>query len=77
MAVRAQVDAHQPFGSGVVARWLRQVAQALAHLHSLRVLHRDLSTKNIFLSAPGCDGDVRAAQPHSGGPPPAQRSPLP
>ena len=48
-------------------------------VHSLRVLHRDLSTKNIFLSAPGCDGDVRAAKPHSGGPlaPAAQRSPLP
>lgn len=42
-------------------------------------VHRDLSTKNISLSAPGCDGDVRAAKPHSGAPlpPAAQRSPLP
>ena len=29
------------------------------HLHGLRVLHRDLSTKNILLSAPPCEGDIR------------------
>ena len=49
-AIRARRTLATPFASTVVARWMRQLATAMAHLHELRVLHRDLSTKNIFLS---------------------------
>jgi len=58
-AIRARRTLATPFASTVVARWMRQLATAMAHLHELRVLHRDLSTKNILLSAPPCEGDIR------------------
>ena len=58
-AIRARRTLATPFTSTVVARWMRQLATAMAHLHELRVLHRDLSTKNILLSAPPCEGDIR------------------
>ena len=31
--------------------WLTQICSALAHLHRQRVLHRDVKTANIFVSA--------------------------
>lgn len=58
-AIRRQRTLATPFASTVVARWTRQLATAMVHLHGLRVLHRDLSTKNILLSAPPCEGDIR------------------
>jgi NIMA (never in mitosis gene a)-related kinase len=58
-AIRARRTLATPFASTVVARWMRQLATAMVHLHGLRVLHRDLSTKNILLSAPPCEGDIR------------------
>ena len=58
-AIHARRRLGKPFESALVARWLRQLALALSHLHGLRVLHRDLSTKNILLSAAPCGGDVR------------------
>ena len=33
--------------------WLVQICSALAHLHRQRVLHRDVKTANIFVSADG------------------------
>ena len=38
------------FGPSEVRKWVAQVACALQYMHGLHVLHRDLSTKNIFLS---------------------------
>ena len=34
-------------------RWMAQLASALAHLHALRVVHRDVKTSNLMLSE--CD----------------------
>ncbi|CEM27630.1 unnamed protein product [Vitrella brassicaformis CCMP3155] len=34
-----------------IMRWFVQLAQALAYLHSNRVLHRDLKTSNIFMTS--------------------------
>jgi len=49
-----QVDQQQQlkrhFDPGRVRRWLLQLASALAHVHSHRVLHRDLKTANVFLT---------------------------
>jgi serine/threonine protein kinase len=36
-----------------IVDWLVQTAQALAHLHSRQIMHRDLKTQNIFLTASG------------------------
>ena len=38
------------FDPSEVRKWVAQVACALQYMHGLHVLHRDLSTKNIFLS---------------------------
>lgn len=40
----------QHLGEETVLDWLLQITQALAHLHSQGVLHRDLKTQNIFLT---------------------------
>ena len=34
----------------LVLRWLRQLTSAVDHLHTNRVLHRDLKTQNVFLT---------------------------
>lgn len=39
-----------------IAKWLGQLASGLHYMHSRRVLHRDLKSSNIFLSA---DDDVK------------------
>ena len=40
-----------PFASGRLLRWLRQLTSALEHVHSAKVLHRDVKARNVFLSA--------------------------
>jgi len=40
----------------LAARWMRQVTFAVGHVHRSHVLHRDIKTANIFLTA---DGDVK------------------
>ena len=43
------------FASPVVTAWLAQLASAVMYMHSKKILHRDLSSDNIFHRA---NGDV-------------------
>lgn len=45
--------AGRPFDTAQVLRWLKQLASALSYVHDDCVLHRDLKTANVFLSAGG------------------------
>ncbi|KAL1520817.1 hypothetical protein AB1Y20_022379 [Prymnesium parvum] len=47
----AQADSGEPFPTAVVHRWMGQLCSALQHMHSHRILHRDLKTQNVFLTA--------------------------
>ena len=40
-----------------VWRYLLQTAEGLAHLHGLKILHRDLKTSNLFLTGDGPSGE--------------------
>lgn len=65
-----------PFRTGfrtrLVTRWATQLAEALVHLHSHRVLHRDMKAANVFLAtlpgAASADGsrDSEAARGFEG-----------
>lgn len=50
-----RIDAAQrastPFEADVATAWIVQISMAVAYMHSMRVLHRDLSARNIFLSS--------------------------
>ena len=41
----------RPFGEEQVLQWFVQLALALHHVHERGVLHRDLKTQNVFVSA--------------------------
>jgi NIMA (never in mitosis gene a)-related kinase len=43
----------QPLGESKILRWTTQAVLALKYLHDKHVLHRDLKSQNIFLSASG------------------------
>lgn len=63
-AIKRQKQGGQWFPEQQVLRWFCQLAQAIAHIHSCKVIHRDLKTSNIFLTLPtseGGFGDVRLA----------------
>ncbi len=51
IAEHAERRAH--FSSGEVLLWLSQLASALQLVHECRVLHRDLKSANVFLTANG------------------------
>ena len=45
-AVAEQLTYKRPFDMGTVRRWIYQLTAALAHIHSLRVIHRDLKVSS-------------------------------
>ena len=55
MVAQRQQAVGAPIQPARVRRWLVQLARALAHVHSLRIIHRDVKTANIFLG--GRSGD--------------------
>ena len=50
---RIAANRERPFGEEQVLQWLVQLALALHHVHERGVLHRDLKTQNVFLTAAG------------------------
>ena len=48
--ISAHASRAEPFAEPIVLRWAHQLAGALQHLHSHRVLHRDLKAQNVLLT---------------------------
>ena len=59
----------RPFEVGLAASWIVQLGSAVSYMHSQRVLHRDLSACNVFLSAAGDIkvGDFGLSKANQGG----------
>jgi len=53
LALAIKRRAGTPFETAVVVRWLHQLASALTYVHAECILHRDLKTANVFLTASG------------------------
>lgn len=44
---------NSPFSEKQIMQWFVQMAMALQHIHSKKVLHRDLKSQNVFLTKKG------------------------
>ena len=53
LASRIASNRDRPFAEEQILQWLAQLALALHHVHERGVLHRDLKTQNVFLTAAG------------------------
>ena len=63
LAMLLEARAGAPLAEGEVWAHLLQTASGLHHLHSRKVLHRDLKAKNLFLAADGVKiGDLGVAR---------------
>jgi NIMA (never in mitosis gene a)-related kinase len=49
--IKAAQKSGTHFSEGQIWDWLAQLCRALDHIHSNRVIHRDLKTQNVFVSA--------------------------
>jgi len=59
----ARLEMQRPLALAVAARWISQIASAVDYMHSMAVLHRDLSANNVLLSAaePAEHGDIKVS----------------
>ena len=52
----AEAEGQNTLPEDELMEWFVQLAEGLAHVHSMRVLHRDLKPENIFV---GADGEAK------------------
>ena len=48
--IKQRADRGDFFSEGEILDWFVQIVMALHHIHTKRILHRDLKTQNIFIS---------------------------
>ena len=51
--INQQRQKNQYFSEDQILDWFVQIALAIKHIHDRKILHRDLKTQNIFLTAQG------------------------
>ena len=49
--IQRQKEGRTPFDDDVIRAWVLHLTEALAHIHALRVIHRDLKSANILLAS--------------------------
>jgi len=52
--IEKRKHANIPFTEDEIMRWFVQICLALKHIHSRRILHRDIKASNIFITATNC-----------------------
>lgn len=50
-AIQEKVEAGGGFEMSLVRHWAAQLCAALAHIHSMRVIHRDVKSANLLLTS--------------------------
>jgi NIMA (never in mitosis gene a)-related kinase len=51
--IRIHKEKNQPFSERLILNWFVQIVLALDFIHSKKILHRDIKSGNIFLTANG------------------------